>query len=61
MTCLHLYAHREWKRFRRVWRCNECGEVSRGTYHEHDYQLVGYGGAGWSLYRCACGETEIDA
>lgn len=29
--------------------------------HRHDYQWVGYGGAGWSLYQCACGAKEIDA
>ena len=29
--------------------------------HRHDFQRIGYGGAGWSLYRCECGKTEIDA
>jgi hypothetical protein len=29
--------------------------------HEHKYVRIGYGGAGWSLYRCACGAEEIDA
>lgn len=29
--------------------------------HRHEYVHVGYGGCGWSLYRCACGATEIDA
>ena len=29
--------------------------------HVHTYVRVGYGGAGWSLYRCPCGATEIDA
>lgn len=27
--------------------------------HIHDWQRDGYGGAGWSLYRCECGEKEI--
>ena len=31
--------------------------------HSHDWELVGYGGAGWYLLRCkdpACEEIEID-
>ena len=31
------------------------------TKHRHTWAWVGYGGAGWSLYRCECGATEIDA
>lgn len=27
--------------------------------HDHDYQLIGHGGAGWHLYRCSCGKEEI--
>lgn len=27
----------------------------------HDYQRAGYGGAGWTVYECACGAKEIDA
>lgn len=33
----------------------------KSTYHRHHYERVGYGGAGWSLFECACGATEIDA
>lgn len=41
----------------RLWR-----RKPRPAKRRHDYQRVGYGGAGWSLYRCAtCGATEIDA
>lgn len=29
--------------------------------HRHEWVRVGYGGAGWSLYECACGAKEIDA
>lgn len=34
----------------------------RKPRHRHTYERVGYGGAGWSLYRCTtCGAEEIDA
>ncbi len=34
----------------------------RKPRHQHTYERVGYGGAGWSLYRCTtCGGTEINA
>lgn len=33
----------------------------REPKHRHDMRRVGYGGAGWSLYRCACGAEDIDA
>jgi hypothetical protein len=29
--------------------------------HHHQWVRVGYGGAGWSLFQCWCGATEIDA
>ena len=30
--------------------------------HIHEWMLIGYGGAGWSLYRCdICGAEDIDA
>lgn len=29
--------------------------------HIHDFVWMGYGGAGWSIYRCKCGAEEIDA
>jgi len=32
----------------------------RKRRHRHNYERVGYGGAGWSLFRCACGAEEID-
>jgi len=33
----------------------------RKPRHVHQYVRVGYGGAGWWLFRCAtCGATEID-
>ena len=28
--------------------------------HVHEFVRVGYGGAGWWLYKCPCGETEIE-
>ena len=31
------------------------------SLHRHVWVWVGYGGAGWSLFRCDCGATEIDA
>lgn len=32
----------------------------RAIRHRHDWQRVGYGGAGWYLYACAdCGAREI--
>jgi hypothetical protein len=37
------------------------GLSPRPPKHRHDYQRVGYGGAGWSLYRCACGAEDINA
>lgn len=33
----------------------------RKPKHRHRYVRIGYGGAGWSLYQCACGAKEIDA
>lgn len=33
----------------------------RRAKHRHNFQRVGYGGAGWSLFQCACGAQEIDA
>lgn len=33
--------------------------LRRTPKHRHDFEWVGYGGAGWSLYKCACGKTEI--
>jgi hypothetical protein len=35
--------------------------LRRTPKHRHDFVRIGYGGSGWSLYRCACGEMEIDA
>ena len=31
----------------------------RKPQHVHNYQRIGYGGAGWSLFRCVCGAEEI--
>jgi len=36
-------------------------ERERRGKHEHDWVRVGYGGAGWSLFRCECGAEDIDA
>lgn len=33
----------------------------RPVKHRHDWRWVGHGGAGWSVYECACGAKEIDA
>ena len=33
----------------------------RRPRHAHEWVYVGYGGAGWHLYRCGCGAVEIDA
>jgi hypothetical protein len=35
--------------------------LRRRPRHRHDFKRVGYGGAGWSLFRCVCGAEEIDA
>lgn len=31
----------------------------RKQRHRHDWVVVGYGGCGWFLWRCECGDTEI--
>lgn len=31
----------------------------RPARHEHVWVLRGYGGAGWSVYQCACGASEV--
>lgn len=45
------------------WVPSAIGDWWRGRRrrHRHNYERVGYGGGGWSLYRCACGAEEIDA
>ena len=34
---------------------------ARARKHHHDFVRVSSSMSGWSLYRCECGETEIDA
>ena len=53
VACSAIYAKNaiQWTRERLV--KNQCA-------HEHVWQRVGYGGAGWSSYQCECGAEEID-